>query len=97
MSATLKRLPTHTTGKSSPSIDAIVSLIITDSHPNDLQRSNDLTCDSLPESSMVHHMTSLARMLVKQATDFSGTCSGNSNSGIILSLRFSEDSVKNIK
>ena len=52
-------------------------LIITDSHPNDLQRLDYLTCDSLPASSTVHHMTSLARMHVKQANNFSGMCSGN--------------------
>ena len=53
MGATLKRLPTHATGKSSPPIDAIFSLIITDRHPNDLQIIKYLSCDSLPDSSMV--------------------------------------------
>ena len=33
-------------------------LIITDSHPNDLQRIDYLACDSLPVSSMVHPIAS---------------------------------------
>ena len=100
MSATLKRLPTIATVKSSPSIDAIVEVQLSQiDTANDLQRIDDLTCDSLPESSTVHHMTPLPRTLVKQAKNFSGTRSENLNNAIIL-WRFLKDSVdvrKNIK